>query len=553
MKIVTKGVGEQRRTLSNWLWLFLLIIFLFVGIGLGHVGLLNTLSESQALLHGWWQQNNAADLPTLVVDMVFTDYDNILGQRQEALTTGVFIGGAQDFVPALFGFEGETVPVRMRLQQGTAVHLEEGDKWNYDVRTRNNQTLADMQRFYLIDPADNNWLNEWAFAESLRREGLIASRIQFVQLIFNGDDKGIYAIQEGFGSELLQAHDRSEGVIVEFDPIRLWQSIAYFDGDDQSTQLDPVTNLTIDDFQFFEVDTFRDATIAGDYLLSAQKDAAIGLLRGLQQGELMASKVFDVEKYGRFLALADLWGATEAVSLLNLRFYYNPESKRLEPIGFNANALGSSERLPLNATYHDPTLQAAYVQAAQQISQPAYLELLQADLDTEWQQWQKALLAEQETALPWSQLAERQALMRRSLVPLQPVFALLGSPTLAQDGIIQIDVANVINLPVEIMGFDIDAATFLQVDPIWIQGGSENLQVMEDGRILLLPSPNDSSTLVQYTRFHLPLTQINAQDRELDFLPETEIYVATRLVGQKQTQLTPARPGYPDTILTVEE
>ncbi len=344
MKIVTKGVGEKRRTLSNWLWLFLLIIFLFVGIGLGHVGLLNTLSESQALLHGWWQQNNAADLPTLVVDMVFTDYDNILGQRQEALTTGVFIGGAQDFVPAFFGFEGETVPVRMRLQQGTAVHLEEGDKWNYDVRTRNNQTLADMQRFYLIDPADNNWLNEWAFAESLRREGLIASRIQFVQLIFNGDDKGIYAIQAGFGAELLQAHDRSEGVIVEFDPTRLWQSIAYFDGDDQSTQLDPVTNLTVDDFQFFEVDTFRDATIADDELLSAQKDAAIGLLRGLQQGELMASEVFDVEKYGRFLALADLWGATEAVSLLNLRFYYNPENKRLEPIGSWSGRLERSMR-----------------------------------------------------------------------------------------------------------------------------------------------------------------------------------------------------------------
>ena len=552
MKIIKNRVGEKDPNFSNWVWVLLLIIFLFAGVWLGHVGFFNTLSKSQTLLQGWWQQNNATDLPMLVVDMAFADYDDILEQRQEALTNGVFFGGTQDFVPALIGFEEETVPVQMRLQQGITAHLEEDDKWNFDVRTRNKQTLADMQRFYLIDPADNNWLYEWAFAESLRREGVIAPRIQFVRLIFNGDDKGIYAIQEGFGSEILQANDRADGIIVEFDSTHLWQSIAYFDGDDQATQLDPVTNFTVDDFQFFEVDTFRDATIADDEILSAQKDAAIGLLRGLQQGELMASEIFDVEKYGRFLALADLWGATEAVSLLNLRYYYNLESNRLEPIGFNANALSSSERLPLNATYHDPALQAAYVQAARQISQPEYLALLEADLAPEWQQWQKALLAEHETVPPWPQLAERQALMRRSLHPLQPVFALLGSPALAQDGIIQVDVANVINLPVEILGFDIDAVTFLEVDPTWIQGESENLRVMEDGRILLLPS-NDSNSLVQYTRFHLPLTQINIQDSELDFLSEIAINVATRLVGQERTQLTTARPGYPEAIETIVE
>ena len=551
MKIVRKGTGEKSRNLSNLQWVILLIIFLFVGIWLGHVGVINTLTEAQMVVEEWWRQNNASDLPTLVIDMAFDDYDDILGQRQEALASGVFSGNAADFVPAVISYEDEAIPVQMRLQQGTAVHLGEDDKWNYDVRTRNNQTMAAIQRFYLIDPADVNWLNEWAFAESLQREGLLAARIQFVHLFFNGDDKGIYTLQEGFGSELLQAQDRPEGIIVEFDPTRLWQSIAYFAGDDQATQLDPVTNLTVDDFQFFEVDTFRDAAIADDELLSAQKNAAIGLLRGLQQGELSASEVFDVERYGRFLALADLWGATDAVSLLNLRYYYNPESNRLEPIGFNANALSSAERLPLNVTYYDPTLQAAYVQAAQEVSQSEYLEQLQADLEAEWQQRQKALISEHETPLPWSQLAERQALMRRSLNPLQPVFALLGSPTLAQDGIIQIDVANVINLPVELMGFDVGAATFLDVDPAWIQEGSENLRVTADGRILLLPPPADANSLMQYTRFHLPLTQISAQDSELDFLPETEINVATRLVGQEQTQLTPARPGYPEAVLTI--
>ena len=232
--------------------------------------------------------------------------------------------------------------------------------------------------FYLIDPADNNWLNEWAFSQALQREGILAARYHFVQLTFNGENKGIYAVQEGFGSELPLGQGRPEGVMVEYDARRLWQSIAYFDGNGAAALEDPVANLTASDFQFFEVDTFRDATIANDVALSAQKDNAIGLLRGLQNGELTAAQVFDVALYGRFLALTDLWGATQGTSLVNLRYYYHPGNGRLEPIGFNANALGVTDRLSLAASYNDPALQTAYVQAAAHFSQPEYLAELEA-------------------------------------------------------------------------------------------------------------------------------------------------------------------------------
>jgi hypothetical protein len=53
---------------------------------------------------------------------------------------------------------------------------------------------------------------------------------------------------------------------------------------------------------------------------------------------------------------------------------------------------------------------------------------------------------------------------------------------------------------------------------------------------------------LHYTRFHLPLTAM--QDTELTFQQETTIYVATRLLGQTETSLTPARPGLPDPLAT---
>jgi hypothetical protein len=530
VKIGQKKGGQFTR--QGWGWLIALFLVFGLGIWLGQIGIMAWLQAGWEETVRQVQASDTADLPTLIIDMPFANYNNILSQREEALAQGVFMGGDADFMAATMELGGEIVPVRLRLLQGTAVHLGDGDKWNFDVRTRNNALLLDMQRFQLRDPADNNWLNEWAFQESLRREGLLATRYYFVNVQFNGGDWGIYALQEGFGSELATAQGRPNGVMVEFAAERLWESTIQFAGDNQAAVADPVTNLTADNFQLFEVDTFRDATIAGDEILSAQKDKAIGLLRGLQAGELTAAQVFDVEQYGRFLALVDLWGATDAVALVNLRYYYRAEDGRLEPIGFNGNPLRGNGRVPLSATYNDPDLQAAYVRAAQEISQPDYLAQLQADLAEEWIRLATAVRGQTNTTPPWDALARRQDLMRQSLHPTQPVFAYLGPPELSSQAIVQIDVANVLNIPVEILGFDIDGATFLEPDEDWlIQGDSYTL-------------PAFDGTALHYTRFHLPLLAM--QDPELTFQQGNTIYVATRLLGQGDVIFTPARPGYPD-------
>ncbi len=530
------------------LWLIALLFAFAAGAVLGERGLGQTISgawsDALSRLNPGGDDDN---LPRLRIDMPFENYTVLLAQRDEALATAVFLAAESDFLTADIRLDDQTIPIRLRLRQGTAVHLGEDDKWNFDIRTRNNQQLLGMSRFYLIDPADNNWLNEWAFMQTLQREGILAPRYQFVHLVFNGDDRGIYALQEGFGPEFMTEQARPEGVIVEFDAAQLWQSIAYL-GSNAAAVADPITNLTADDFQSFEVDTFRDATIARDEALKVQKNAAIGLLRGLQNGEMAASELFDVEQYGRFLALADLWGATQATSLVNLRYYYHPETGKLEPIGFNAAPVldDDTERISLAVAYNDTAIQTAYVAAAEQFSQPNYLAALQADLGAAWEVHQHALSSEVDLLPPWEQLAQRQELLRRSLNPLQPIFAYLGPPSLAMEAVIQVDVANVLNLPVEIMGFDIDGATFLEANRDWMQG--EPL-LAEDERIVLPGFDVGETAVLQFTRFHLPLTQIIEQDDELDFTRDIIISIATRILGQEQTHLTPARPGYPDPIV----
>jgi len=487
------------------------------------------------------------DLSTLVVDMDFVHYDTLLNQREKAMQAGVYIPSAQDFVTATIREDGTAIPVNMRLQAGPVDHLDDDGKWGFEVRTRNGQQLLGMQRLYLMDPAANNWLNEWAFARALEREDILVARYRFVHLIFNGDDRGIYALQEGFADELLMAQGRPAGVIVEFDADLLWKSIAHFQGDTQAAYADPIANLSAADFQYFEVDPFRDATIARDPDLSVQKDAAIGLLHALQAGELEASDAFDVEEYGCFLALVDLWGATQGTSLVNLRYYFHPLSSRLEPIGFNANALGSDARLSLAATYGDPALQAAYVQEASRISQPEYLDRVRAELEPEFRRLQQALSAEYgDLAPPWDELRNRQEQIRRSLDPVQPVFAYLGSPTLTTSGTLRIDVANVLNLPVEIVRFDVHGATYLPANREWLHDDTAELLVDHPDALILRAFDAARTPVIRYVHFYIPLAEIQRLDGELDYTQEMDIQVATRILGLSTTHLTLAHRGYPD-------
>ena len=345
----------------------------------------------------------------------------------------------------------------------------------------------------------------------------------------------------------MTANGRTAGVILEFDAELLWKSIAHF-GSTRSAYADPVANLLATDFRYFEIDTFRDATVARDEDRAAQKDTGIGRLRALQTGQARASEIFDVEKLGRFLALVDLWGANEAISLANLCYYFNPETELLEPIGYSIGAPGGEERLPLEATYNDPALQASYAREAERLSRPAYLVELQAELGPELLELQRSLQSMGgEYPLPWGMIKERQEQIRRSLYPVQPIFAYLGPSTLNMSATIQIDIANVINLPVEILGFDIDGLTFLEVDPSWLRTeASAGLFDDRDGKVILNTS---SAPVLRYVRFDIPILEIIRRDKEIDFRQPIEVRVATQILGLGTHQLTLAREGVAEPLL----
>jgi hypothetical protein len=85
------------------------------------------------------------------------------------------------------------------------------------------------------------------------------------------------------------------------------------------------------------IDAFGSSRIRKSAKLTIDNQLAIGLLRGFVDGSLPPSTVFDAEIMGRFIAAAELWGTWHSFSWRNMRFYYNPLTARLEPIGFDGS------------------------------------------------------------------------------------------------------------------------------------------------------------------------------------------------------------------------
>jgi hypothetical protein len=399
-------------------------------------------------------------LPTLTLDIKYKDLHHIEQKRAEALQRGILLTSDEDFVPARLSHGDETYPAKIRLKGDWTDHLET-DRWSYRIQLKDGRKLFGMRRFSIQHPATREFHLEWAFHENARAEGLAATRYRFVDVVVNGTPKGIYALEEHFAAELLESQERRAGVILKFDEGPLWINrlrVGSTLADEKSSDIAP------NHFRQAAVDAFGAKQIASNPDLAHQRDAGIALLRAFVSGERPAAEIFDIDLLARYLALTDLWNADHALSWSNYRFYYNPITARLEPIAFDCHPRNENLMMvPENpepfvrSLIEDPTLAAAYVRELRAKSRPEYLEQLREQLDAPTQEVLRALHREWPALqTPWGMLAKKQAYMRGAMAPAALV---VGYLVQTDDERARLEIASLLNLPVELVGYQVDRAS----------------------------------------------------------------------------------------------
>lgn len=277
------------------------------------------------------------DLPTIAMDIKFLDMQKLEAKRREAFAAGRLTAGSDDFVPASIRSATGTLKARVRLKGDYLDHLE-GQKWSMRVHLSGDDHLFGLRRFSLQHPVTRGFQAEALFRKSLRDEGVLTPTYSFVNLVVNGTDRGIMALEEHFAKELLERNGRKDSVIIKLDESLFWSSKSF----------EKETPFLVSPFLLYQnatVEAFESSRVRKSQSLRSDFEVAAGLLRAFAEGALPASEVFDVQQLGRYLGVTEFWGGWHEIRWNNQRFYYNPFTMRLEPVAFDGSL---QYRLPLD-------------------------------------------------------------------------------------------------------------------------------------------------------------------------------------------------------------
>ncbi len=397
----------------------------------------------------------------LQLDIQHLDFQKLVYKRQEALNLGRLIVTEEDYVPATITFRDSTLAARIRLKGDWLEHLM-GEKWSFRIKIRGEHTLMGMKQFSIHHPYTRNYLYEWLYLKALNREGIITPRYGFVEVVLNGKNLGIYGLEEHFEKRLVENNKRREGPIVRFEEDLFWESEAF----ESYVQRDIETYLTSN------IDIFQTNKYLIDSTYRRQFQSALFLLESFRQGKLPTSQVFDIDLLAKYTALSDLFGAQHGQRWHNRRFYFNPVSAKLEPIGFDSGAGGRLEAITYVSSgdstlnrkfqdmfFNDTVFLKKYIQELERVSDPVYLDNLLSEFHSGIRNNLKLLYRE----FPYfifstDQFYSNQTTIRNYLNPTKGLHAYLNR--IDENGL-ELTLGNLQKLPIEILGLKYkDSLTF---------------------------------------------------------------------------------------------
>ena len=275
----------------------------------------------------------------IYLDINFKNFKKINKNRNIALKNRLIIPENNQNVDAIIKYQNQSIPVKIKLKGGTTdQHLKNKDQISFKVRTKKSNIFG-LTEFALMHAQRRNFLLEWYARKMYADQGLIYKEYKFINLYINGENKGLYVIDENFTESLSVKNNRREGIYVRY-------------GSDINFYLYGRPQNTKDD----KADLF--STVSGEgccglneQLLSTNIDAlnqqinsnskdnvlknfniAKKLLEDFREKKRKPEEIFNLELMAKGFALSDILGSWHATHWSNMRFYFDPISTKLEPI-----------------------------------------------------------------------------------------------------------------------------------------------------------------------------------------------------------------------------
>ncbi len=248
--------------------------------------------------------------------------EKLKAKRVEAYSKGSLISGKDDLVPAKINIGDQSIEVEIRLKGDLLDHLM-GRKWSFRIHTDAGHAWNGMKVFSVHNSKSRDHLSEWVFHQMLSKEDVLTTRYDYIEVALNGESLGIYAYEEHFLKQLLQYQNRSEGPILKISEDAHWRYAPR-----------PFGNK-LAHYESAQIEPFDKEAIKKSNTYAAAFEKGQELLHGFMHGDLQVEDVFDTDRLAKYLAIQDICNAWHSFNYTNMRFYFNPQSGKLEPIGFD--------------------------------------------------------------------------------------------------------------------------------------------------------------------------------------------------------------------------
>ena len=324
----------------------------------------NALKESYRIPSNWLAGKRATN-ECLEISIKDENFEKLKLLKEAAINRTHIDSNLKEEISAKILHNGSWLKAKLRIKGDNIDHLH-GKNWSFRIQLKDDESLHGMRTFSLQHPKTRNYIHEWLFQKALLEEDIISLKYDFIRVKLNGDDLGLYAIEEHFDKQLIESNRRRDGPILKFSEDLFWEN----QRDDYS-------------FDTSEIIGFKEKKLLSTSDSRQRYQQAIRLLEAFRQGHKSAGEVFDIERFARYFALTDLFGAHHSLGWINLRFYFNPVVERFEPIGFDGNAGDQinqiickkvfldempKQRSPVHSLFEDRDFYRLYIKEVERLS-----------------------------------------------------------------------------------------------------------------------------------------------------------------------------------------
>lgn len=323
--------------------------------------------------------------------------------RKKALEKGYITRKEKQYLKANVNNSSANI----KLKGDWTDHLKT-DKWSFRIKLKDTSILG-CSIFSIQHPKTRDFLNEYFLHNWCEKEDILTTKYDFLNVIFNEEDKGVFAYEEHFNWSLLERYNRPKAPIFKFFEDDLFDHYKWKWQYEEKFFPPVIEAAPIEAFQFNE--------IKNDNQLIQLWEEGRALIFDMQWGLKEAKDLFDFENAAKYYAIISITKSYHALTWHNQRFYFNPNTKKLEHIlydGSNEDAKAwvwkpvygyygehsklSKHNIECHHTllFQDAEFIKLYIQYLEKFSDPKYIRNLIEKETPGLEKYRKAILADSE-------------------------------------------------------------------------------------------------------------------------------------------------------------